>query len=178
MKLILSILTLVFLLSCGGPKVVSSELNEGVTLSNYKTFDFYGVEASGDTMPGRFRENLAMIKEAISAELSNRGFTQKSTNPDLLVNIGVVVDEKVQTRETDFRTDAPRYIGQRNYSWKTEEIEVSRYRMGTGTVELVDPKLNKIVWRGAVENVLPSKPSKTAGAIKETVAALFKRFPG
>ncbi|MGZ5245986.1 MAG: DUF4136 domain-containing protein [Flavitalea sp.] len=178
MKLTISILAVMFLLSCGGPRVVSSELNEGVDMNAYKTFDFYGAEASGDTIPGKFRQNLVLIKDAIRTELSNKGFTQNSNNPDLLVNIGVVVDEKVQTRETDFRTDAPRYIGQRNYSWKSQEIEVSRYRMGTGTVELVDPKQNKIVWRGVVEDVLPSKPSKTQSAIKETVAALFKGFPG
>lgn len=177
MKYLLAILILSSLVSCGGPHVISSELNEGVSLASYKTFDFYTSEASGDTTPGRFRENLSLIKDAIVKNMMAKGFTQTSNDPDLLVNIGVVVDEKVQTRQTDFRTDAPRYIGQRNYSWKSQEIEVGRYRMGTGTIELVDHKQNKVVWKGIVEDVLPSKASKVSKAIEESVDALFKRFP-
>lgn len=177
MKQLLTLLTISCLIACGGPKVISSELNDGMSLASYKTFDFYTTEASGDTTPGRFRENLALIKDAIVKNMKAKGFTQTSTDPDLLINIGVVVDEKVQTRQTDFRTDAPRYMGQRNYSWKSQEIEVGRYRMGTGTVELVDPKQSKVVWKGIVEDVLPNKASKVPKAIEESVDALFQKLP-
>ena len=74
------------------------------------------------------------------------------------VNLTSIVDEKIQTRQTDFRTDgAPRYMGQRRFSWKSEDVEVGRYKQGTLLLDLVDTKSNMIVWRSGVEGVLPKK---------------------
>jgi hypothetical protein len=162
---------------CSGPKLVKSAAAEGVDLSSYKTFDFYKVEASGDTLPGRFSEALVKLEDAIVLEMQKYGYLMTKTDPDLLINIGVVVDEKVQTRQTDFRTDAPRYIGQRRYSWKSEEVEVGRYRQGTVSIDLVDRQQNKMVWNAAVSDVIPSKPSKLDESIREGSEKLFEKFP-
>ena len=38
----------------------------------------------------------------------------------MLINIGIVVEEKIQTREMNLRTDPPMHIGQRNYKWESK----------------------------------------------------------
>jgi hypothetical protein len=137
-------------MACTGVRVINTEQGENVDFTHYKTFNFYQLSAAGDTISQGFEQRMAILKDAISKELNKRGFTLSNANPDILVNIGIVVKEEVQTRQTDFRTDAPKYIGQRNYSWKSETIEVGRYRQGTATVHLVDALQNKMIWKGAV----------------------------
>jgi hypothetical protein len=161
---------------CGGPKVVSNQLAPGVDMAKYKTFDFYKLDASGDTIPGKFKERSALLQEAISRHLSSRGFSRTAEKPDLLVNIGLVVKEEVQTRTTNIR-DAPRYMGQRNYHWESEEIEIDRYRVGTATVDLVDAASNALIWKSVVEDVIPDKDEKVAGAIEKGVDEMFTKFP-
>ena len=167
----------VLLAGCSSAKVLNTERAEGTDLTGYKTFDFYKVEASGDTVSQKFDERIEKLEDAIALQLQHFGYFLSKTNPDLLINIGVVVNEEVQTRQTDFRTDAPRYIGQRKYSWKSEEVEVGRYRQGTVTVHMVDRKENKLVWKGAVEDIIPQGNARIDATIKKGIKKLFAGYP-
>jgi hypothetical protein len=171
-------LLIVFFTGCSSARVLHSEKADDADLSSYKTFDFYKVEASGDTLTQQFNERIAKLEDAIALEMQKYGYLLSKTNPDLLVNIGIAIQEEVQTRRTDFRTDAPRYIGQRRYSWKSEEIETGRYKEGTVTIHLVDSVKNKMVWKGAVQGILPEKEEKLESRIRKGIQKLFKEFPG
>src|SRR6478735_12466892 len=149
LNFLVSFFAVTLLISCGGPKLVSNHSAAGIDMAKYRTFDFYKLDASGDTIPGKFRERSALLQDAIASQLSSRGFTRSADKPDLLVNIGLVVKEEVQTRTTNIR-DAPRYMGQRNYHWESEEIEVDRYRVGTATVDLVEAGSNNLIWKSVV----------------------------
>ncbi len=162
---------------CSSSKVLKTEKSDAADFSSYKTFDFYKVAASGDTNAQKFNENVEKLEDAIAIKLQKFGYLLSKTNPDLLINIGVVVREEIQTRQTDLRTDAPRYIGQRRYSWKSQEVEVGRYRQGTVTVDLVDRKQNKLVWQGAIEDIIPQKTAKLEKTIKKGVEKLFASYP-
>lgn len=160
---------------CGsGVEVLDTNAADQFQLQRYQTFDFFRLEASGDTAEN-FERNVDLLKQAIATELESKGLHQTSSSPDLMVNIGIVVEEKVQTRETTFR-EAPIYVGQRRYHWESEEVEVGRYREGTVTVDLVDRKENNMVWEGAVEGVIPKKQEKVRERIKEGVEALFEKL--
>src|SRR5690349_2723586 len=98
---------------CSGPKLLHSEAATGADLTAYKTFDFYSVEASGDQADINASGAISKLEDAIALQMQKYGYLMTKTDPDLLINIGIVVNEKVQTRKTDFRTDAPQYIGQR-----------------------------------------------------------------
>jgi hypothetical protein len=168
----------ILLTSCSGVKVLNVETGENVDFAKYKTFDFYKLSASGDTISKLYTARIDLLKEAISAELSKRGFTQSAGNTDMLVNIGIKIKEEVQTRTTDWRTDgAPKYIGQRNYSWKSEDVEVGRYREGTVSLHLVDAGAKKMVWKGAIQGVVPEKNSNVQEAIQNAMKELFEKFP-
>lgn len=177
MKHFIILLCMSTMLSCSSSRLIKAEIAEGVNLSTNKTFDFYKLEAGGDTISSRFRERADILKTAIADELARKGYRQVSDNPDLLVNIGICVTEEVQTRQTDFRTDAPRYVGQRRYSWKSRELEVGRYRMGTVDIHLVDAKTNTIVWQKVAESVIPEKDSKLSKKTKDGIKKMFADFP-
>jgi hypothetical protein len=94
------------------------------------------------------------------------------------VNIGIQVEEKAQTRETDWRTDGRyTYIGQRNYSWKSEEIVTGYYKEGTVTVHLVDASKISMIWKGTVQDILPSKASKIEEVANKAMKSLFEKYP-
>jgi hypothetical protein len=175
MKIPRLLLITLIMFSCSGVKVLNTDHVDGFALSNYKTFDFYKIEGSGDTS-SNFTANAELLKKEIERHMKAKGLSRTETDPDLLINIGAVVLEKIQTRETDFRTDGARYMGQRNYSWKSEEVEVGRYKEGTVTVHLVDPKTKKLMWKGAVEGILPNKESNIPNTIKEGMDALFMKL--
>lgn len=158
-------------------KIIKSEIAEGVNLSQFKTFDFYTLEASGDTISARFAQRSAMLKSAIADELTQKGYRQASGNADLMVNIGISVTEDVQTRQTDFRTDAPRYTGQRRYSWKSQEVEVGRYRTGTVDIHLVDARKNMMVWQKVAEGIIADSDKKLEAQVKEGMKKVFADFP-
>jgi len=115
--------TLLLLFACSGISIIGVDKADNFKINNYKTFDFYKIDASGDALSSHAKENLEVIKAAITKELQAKGVSQSSTDPDLLVNIGVVVLEKVQTRETRVG-EYPTYMGTRNYSWERQELKL------------------------------------------------------
>ncbi len=166
------------LAGCSSSRLISTEKADNTDFSSYQTFDFYKVQTSGDTDSQKYNESIEKLENAIAIKLQKFGYLLTKTNPDLNINIGIVIREEVQTRQTDIRTDAPRYIGQRRYSWKSQEVETGRYREGTVTVDLVDRKQNKLVWQGVIQDVIPEKNSRLEKTIKKGVDKLFKDYPG
>ncbi|KAA3438131.1 DUF4136 domain-containing protein [Rufibacter hautae] len=178
-KIIIHSLALYLLLltvSCSPVRVTSTEASPDFRLTNYKTFGFMEVNADSSRVeiPA---EHIASLQREVSNQLQKRGLTMSNANPDLLVNLGVVVQEKKQTRQTDFRTDAPYYMGQRRYTWRSKEVEVGRYKQGTISVHLVDRDQNSLVWSNQAESVVPSNNSKVQERIAEGVEKLFESLP-
>lgn len=176
--------TVVFLLmiligyACApGVRVVDTDAEGDFNLAAYQTYNFYdSVAGTGEVRASpQFLEEMNIIKYEIASHLERRGL-RLSAEPELLVNIGAVVEEKVQTRQTDIR-EAPIYIGQRRYSWRSEEVPVSRYRKGTVSVHLVDRLENRLMWRGIAEGVIPENRERLRNNIENGVEELFKRVP-
>ncbi|MFB9862077.1 DUF4136 domain-containing protein [Rufibacter immobilis] len=166
-------------ISCSPVKVMNYQAAPDFNLSRYRTFGFMDVTA-GNSDSANVRvpaEQIAVIQREIANQLERRGLTQSTSNPDLLVNVGVVVLEKNQTRQTNFRTDAPYYTGQRRYSWRSQEVVVGQYKEGTISVHLVDNAQNTLVWSAEAESVVPEKQEKLQERIAEGVAQLFSSLP-
>lgn len=175
---LLSVLSLLFLLVACSPSIqVNTEPAPGFQLSDYSTFAFYEVEASGEGLTPTYRTQVQYLQQAIADQLQARGLTQTTSDPNLLINLGIVVTEEVQTRETDIRSDPPNYIGQRRYTWRSREVEVGRYREGTVSVHLVDNERNELVWRGRAEAILQRKQAKLQEQIVEAVEEMFQGIP-
>lgn len=170
----LALVLLVLANGCSPIKVSSSDFSPTAEAADYKTFNFLdvNVEAPEETPAGK--ERIDMLKNAIEREMEARGL-EKSNDPDVWVNIGVVVEDKVQTRQTDIR-DAPRYMGQRNYSWQSEEIVVDKYQEGTVTLDFVDTNSNKMVGQSVGSGVLVKNDKKARERIDQGVAQMFNNL--
>jgi hypothetical protein len=157
------LLTLMFTLyACSPIQVLDQEPAESFSLSNYRTFDFYEIDASGDSVNSRmYRAGIAALKTEITQQLQKRGLQPGDHEPDLLVNIGIAI-----------KADAPRYIVQKRYPVESEEGV--KYTEGTVTVHLVERVNNRLVWRGAVEGVVPARTASLQRNVADAMEALFK----
>ncbi|MDO9554435.1 DUF4136 domain-containing protein [Rhodonellum sp.] len=150
----------------------------GFDLDAYQTFGFYGLDVKGDTS-NQFQRNVHLLKTAIIQQMENRGL-RESPDPELKINIGIRVEEKIQTRQTGLMTDPGtfNYIGQRRYTWKTEIVEVGRYKKGSIRLDFVDAKQNQVVWMGISEKIIPNKEKKIPSEILKIVDAFFTKING
>jgi hypothetical protein len=168
----------VFLAACStGYKHLKTSKETGFSVRNYQTFDLqYTFPEGADSLAPRFAESKHLATKMITGNMAGKGLV-KSNNPELMVNLSVQLQEKTQTRTTDFRTDGlPRYMGQRRYSWKSEEVEVGKYQEGTLILDVIDTKNDKLVWRSGVKGILPDNTTKAetglAAAINELMGKL------
>lgn len=163
--------------ACSSVNIVGVDKAPDFALAKYKSFNFFDVNVGGDALGPNTDTNLTLLKAAITKQLTAKGLSQRTENPDLLINIGVLVDEKIQTRETSFSNPADRtaYMNQRNYHWHAQEVAIGKYRQGTVTVHLVDRAANQLVWKGSADSVLPEKEKNVPALIEEGMAKLFEK---
>jgi hypothetical protein len=59
-----------------------------------------------------------------------------------------------------------------------DETQVSRYREGTLTVDLVDARRNRMVWTGdAIARVVKRTPEQKMAEIDQAINAIFLQYP-
>lgn len=175
----LSFLCFIFLITACNPsyKLLKVRKENTFKLADYATYGFYDIEASGDTVSKNFEKNVNIIREAIAKNLQSRGLDE-ARDPGLKINIALNVQEQLQTRQTDFRTDGlPRYMGQRRYSWKSEEVVTGKYREGTIVIDLVDAANNRMVWQGGASGIIPEKTKNFTTDINQVISEVVAKIP-
>lgn len=179
MKNALAFLCLFLLITACSPsyKLLKVKKEDSFKLSDFPTYGFFDIEAKGDTVSQNFEKNVSIIKEAIAKNLQARGLDE-ARDPSLKINIALNVQEQLQTRQTDFRTDGlPRYMGQRRYSWKSEEVVTGKYREGTIVIDLVDAANNRMVWQGGASGIIPEKTKNFSEDISQVISEVVAKIP-
>ena len=174
----ISFAVLLIISACSSVRISSVDRDPEFSLGKYKAFGFHVIGVGGTGISEKYQANLDLLKAAIGHEMEKRGVVHSQENPDLEVNIGIVVDAKEQTRELSYGNPADRnhimYMGSRNYSWQAQEVVVGHYREGSVQVDLIDRNGNKLVWTGTAESVLPDNSKKVPELINEAMMMLFE----
>jgi len=157
-------------------RIIRNETDKSATWSDYRTFAFIDTSRISPTPGGTYQVVVGQVKQAVATELKHRGYQQTNDNPDLLVNIGAVVKEKTQTRQTTIY-EAPIYIGQQRYHWQSQDVSVGTYQEGTVNLHFVDAQRNELVWDVAILSVL-GKGEVTPTQVDEAIKKVFDKFPG
>jgi hypothetical protein len=178
MKTLSGLLLLIstILTGCSSYRITRNQADKAATWSAYRTFAFVDTNRIDPTPREAYQATVEQIKRAVATELANRGYQQTKDNPDLLVNIGAVVKEKTQTRQTTIN-EAPLYIGQRRYQWRSQEVPVGTYQEGTVNLHIVDAQRNALIWDVAISSVL-NRQQVTPVQIGEAISKVFAKFPG
>lgn len=167
---------LLLVVACSPYRIIRNQADNSATWSAYRTYAFIDTARIDDTPRNTYRAAMEQVKQAVGNELRNRGYQPTKDNPDLLVNLGGVVQTKTQTRQTTIQ-EAPIYIGQRRYSWRSQEVPVGTYEQGTVNLHIVDAQKNALIWDVAVSSVL-NRRTLSPDEISKAVAKVFERFPG
>jgi hypothetical protein len=157
--------------SCSPVRVIHTDQLPDFSLQNYNTFDYYQVEASEDYPD--FDTRVGWIQEELKTQLEARGVKHSGDDPDLLINIGIAVVEKTQTRDTDIRTDAHGYFSNQNYTWQSETVEAGKYLEGTVIVHFVDPDEKILLCEGVGQSIILDSEKASKKNIKTGIKKLL-----
>ncbi len=169
----------VLLLSMGighSQVLIGSNKSPTADFKSYKTFKVFGLDINNVPEFEPKKESLNFLVEEINKQMIARGYEKVSDNPDLILNIGIVITQEEKTAETSFR-DSPRYMGQRTYHWQSEKYLVQVYKAGTVTLDVVDNALNEMIWQSRTKSMIKEGPQQSYDNITKTVKKLLKKYP-
>lgn len=175
-----------FLMSCGssGPSVKSD-------LKKLESYNTYAYLPNKDTILSRDYDNAAInttIIETINANMKDKGYSLDKLQPDVLVYVHPMFDEKVAVNANPVYTNYPYYrpgfyIGPyyqdlmyENY-FTIQRINGPRvkqvpYRERSIVVDLIDRRTNEILWRGTSEEKIEKR--RMDREIRDYVDEIFK----
>jgi len=178
---------LLVLASCAAPgPQIRAEYDRSVDLAQYQTFAFFSPLATDKD--GYQTAVSQYLKAATRRELEARGLRYDEASPQLLVNFGAKLDEKLRVDQTMSPTVGMTvgmggYYGYRSGlygSWPlyTNQTQVSTYDEGTLNVDLVDPARKALVWEGvAVGKVTQKTLDNLQPTIDSVIASIFAKYP-
>lgn len=170
-KMVLLTSLLIVALGCTTVKILNVNKEANFSFSDYKTYDFYAIDIDTTAFP-EYNKRFLILEEELMKLLGSNGLKRSANNPDLLINIGAKLEGKIQTRQTDLRTDAF-YMGQRNYKWETTDFPIGEYHEGTYTIDFVEAKDKTLKCMVVAEGVIVKKDKDSK---KNTTVALEKMF--
>ena len=175
MMRILSAALFSLLVACAstGPNV-TGKADPKTDFDAIQTFGFFTPLATD--RPGGIRTPLSnMLASAVIQQMEARGIRQ-SSNPDVLVNVFVNTEQRMDVRQVPTASSFHGYRRGRYRAWGGYETWVREYTQGTLAIDLIDPSRKMLVWEGIARGRLTSTEISQERADK-VVAAVFKEFP-
>jgi len=145
---------------------VKSDYQKTYDFSQLHTFAFKTDRASNDPLNTNTIE-AGRIQSALTTQLEANGFTQASQNPDFIVAFYATTKEKTSVQSTGFGPGIGGFGYGRGFGWGYgipgggrwrwgygPDIWTTNYTQGCVMADIVDPKTNELVWRGAVKDTV------------------------
>lgn len=173
-KLVLPVLTILFLSSCTSVRVLS-DYDKEANFNTYKTYAFYktGIDKAQISDIDKKR-----ILRAIETEMEARGFT-KSNSPDILVSL--FTKEKTQVDIYNNYWGGYGGWGWSPYYWgpNNNAGNVRTSTQGSLYIDLIDAKNKELVWQGKGIGTLSNTQNieKKEARIQEFVSKILMQYP-
>jgi len=168
---------------CASTPDIMSDYDPGANFGAYNTYNF--VEGAGPDYGNYQSFFTKYVIAAVTIEMEKRGYT-KSNDPDLLVNFGARLDDKVDVRTTSapmtggyygYRGGAYRYGAWGGYGYATE-THVSEYTEGTFNIDIIDNRRQQLVWEAVgIGRVSEKKLENLEETVKTGVPNYFAQYP-
>jgi uncharacterized protein DUF4136 len=176
-KLVIALVAIVVAPALLLAQKVSYDYNKGANFASYKTYQ----QKDGTKVGQQLIDDR--IVAAIDTELTAKGLTKATADPDVVVVYHVAFD-----KEKDISTFSSGYgggYGPYGYGWGggwaggTTTTQVRDITIGTLVIDMADAKKKEIAWRGmGVKEVnTQAKPEKRDKSISEAVKKIFKNYP-
>jgi len=179
----MAVAAMLLLSACSSGLAVRSDIDPGANFSQYSTYNFFdpmGVEG-GYNSPvfGEY------FRAAISGEMERRGY-RLAERPDLLINVTLRGDDKVQMRSYTAPYMSGAYYGRPGGAYYGSAVGVgissgATVRETTEAsvfIDLVDFQQHRVVWQGvAVAEVNDKVAQQLRDAIFTSVNKVMAEYP-
>jgi hypothetical protein len=161
-----------FTTACGYSIRTSTDYNQTVNFSNYRSFSIVSGNSSGN--PLMDQRASADVRNTLTA----KGWTEA---PAGQADAAVVVHATTKTKHT-YET---LYDGWNGWNWRwyggygpgRATTYVYDYKVGTLVVDIFDAKTKQAIWRGHATDALSNSAKSNAQATAQAVDKMFVNFP-
>ena len=187
---LLGLVTVLLLGACAsGPPKPTVDYKPDYDFSQVTKVGFYARsgQVSGDNPLQLSDIQKGRVNEALAYALRNKGLAivDDPAQADLLLSWHLVTQHKTDVRTYQTPSYGGYYGPYNRYSryncWSCmptqTEVSVQNYTEGTFIVDMIDPQLQKSVWRGVTESRLKGKVETDQGKYNEAASAIFASFP-
>ena len=168
---------------------VKSDYEKNFDFSQLHTFAFKTDRASNDPLITNTIEG-GRIQNALAAQLEANGFTQATQDPDFIVAFYATTKQKTSVQSTGFGPGFGGFGYGRGFGWGYgipgggrwrrgygPDIWTTNYTQGCVMADVINPKTNELVWRGAVKdtvNGIGQSEKQANQAAKDLVKSFLK----
>lgn len=177
-------LAVVALLSCvSTPRlpVVESEYLKGGDFSSYRRYGWLATDAELDRTQAEDHRMHTMIRDAIDAQLTARGFVKSDpSDADFLVTYHCRISEKLEAEVVDrVWARGPSSGGSDHVPVTPRAVELSRFDEGSIIIDFGLPTGPKRVWRGVARGRLAKDitPEELRQVVERSVREILAEFP-
>ncbi len=178
-KVSLLLFITIIAISCSTVKV-SSDYDKSAGFASYKTYAF--TEESTNLQLDDLNKNR--ILNAVTTELTAKGFTKSDSNPDVLIDIKIKGEQKqTATANTSGGYGGYGYGAGYRYGWgggfSTTTINYDTYVDGTMFIDMIDASKKQLVWQGRGTKTIDPDASqkKREDNINYAVKQIFATYP-
>ena len=149
---------------------VKTDFDPDIDFTSYKTFAWLNIDSrQGEGTYANVELVDQRIKRAVDEQLTDFGYTRANNeSPDFLVAYYTITNDKERAADYGYR-----YFG---HSHRVNDVQVYQYDQGTLIIDIVDRKLNQLIWRGwssqSLDNINP-----TENQIQKAVSQILNQFP-
>ena len=182
LRVIPAMMIIALLAACASSTKIQSDYDRSVDFSQYKTYGYYS--PMGIENPNYSSLMGQMFRDAIDVQMKQRGYV-KSSNPDVLFNVSARLEDKTRvTTTSDPMMYGGGYYGYRGgmydpwggYGYGTS-THVSQYTQGTVNIDMVDPRMKRMLWEGIAIGRVQEKDKNLREDIMTGVAEMFEGYP-
>ncbi len=153
------------LMSCSSISV-RTDYDRDVSFTKYQTFKWMPnpKKKRGKVPPNSLLDKR--IRIAVETEMEAKGYRFiKEGKPDALIAYHVGVQNKVDINRYGY-----------GYGYWGRRTHVRRYKEGSIIIDVVDPEIKQMVWRGAAQGIV-GHPDGDPEKIQEAIFKIFEKYP-
>lgn len=180
-KASLAVLLSLLFYSCGTIMQTHSYKAKGADLDNYKTYAWVNLEHFVDENKEGEKRYARYILDLANAELLKKGFVLDVENPDAVFQFDTQIENKVKYNQSPTVSVGVGFGGPGYYVGGAMpvsggQITQSNYEEAVLTVEMLEPKTGKLVWRGWAQEEI-SFETDMESDLKMAVRNIFIKLP-
>ena len=157
---------------------VTFDFDRKVNFTLYKTFVFLGWQQDSDKLVNDF--DRRRIRDAFLKEFAIRKFRQDTINPDVAIQLFLVIDKKTSTTAYGNQIGGGGYYAG-SWGWgagpSTTTFSQHDYPVGALVMDVYDVESKKLIWQGVVAGAIDDDLKDRDKNIPKAISALLKPFP-